>query len=223
MYSNKSHVYGNALAALTALVLGSSVLMGCTPQGSSGDGGSSPSGTRTSPPESSSSPSQSANTPQVGRDGRTVDPAAKAESCSLLTESEIKAELGEWAGGLQSGQGVVSTDRDGTAVDSCVYPLESGAGTDHSVVVEQRKFETAQKLADSDPFGLLMSAEPVTDFRGDAKYGMNSLTGSTEYVLVSVQDTVSTKLLVSLPSGPETPDYANVKQKLLALGKKAGL
>lgn len=223
MYSNKHEVRRNTAAMLAALAFAGSLLVACTQEGTSTDSGSPPSGTQTGPSGSSATPSPStANTAQVGKDGRTVDPAAKAESCSLLTETDIRAELGSWAAGLQPGQGEVSTDREGTAVDSCVYALEAGAGTDHSAVVEQREFDTPEKLAASAPFSLIMAAEAVAELRGEAKYGVNTLAGSTEYVLVSVLDKTSSKLLVSVPTGTKAPDGASVKEMLVALAKKAG-
>lgn len=219
MYLSRHEIRRNAAATLAGLALAGSLLVACTPEGTSSDGGSPSSG----PSGSSATPSPStANTAQVGKDGRTIDPAAKAESCALLTESDIRAELGAWAAGLQAGQGEVSTDRDGTAVDSCVHALEAGAGTDHSAVVERREFESPQKLAASAPFGLMMKAEAVTGLRGEAKYGVNTLAGSTEYVLVSVLDKSSSKLLVSVPTGTQAPDGASVKEMLVALAKKAG-
>ncbi|MFF1385493.1 hypothetical protein ACFVWT_18210 [Arthrobacter sp. NPDC058288] len=130
--------------------------------------------------------------------------------------------MSSWATGLQPGQGEVSTDRDGTAIDSCVYALESAAGTDHSAVIEQREFKTPQDLAASAPFGLLMKAEAISGLRGDAKYGVNTLTASTEYVVVSVLDKTSSKLLVSVPSGTAVPEGTSAKEMLVALAKKAG-
>jgi hypothetical protein len=223
MSSSRRRARKNVLTALAALVVGGSMLVACTPEGPSSGGAVSSSGAQTAPSEASASPSPSnTNTAQVGKDGRTIDPAAKAESCTLLAESDIRDELGAWAAGLQPGQGEVSTDRDGTAVDSCVYALEAGAGTDHSAVIEQRVFDTPQELASSRPFGLLMTAEAVSGLRGDAKYGVNSLTGSTEYVVVSVLDKTSSTLIVSVPSGTAVPDGTSVKEMLVALAKKAG-
>jgi hypothetical protein len=140
----------------------------------------------------------------------------------VLPEAEIRAELGNWAVRLQPGQGEVSTDREGTAVDSCVYPLEAGAGTDHSVVVERREFESRQKLDESAPFGLMMTAEQAPGLRGDAKYGVNRLTGSTEYIIVSVHDKTASKLLVSVPSDLPVPEGSSTNEMLVALARKAG-
>jgi hypothetical protein len=67
-----------------------------------------------------------------------------------------------------------------------------------------------------------MTAEAVTGLGGEAKYGVNSLTGSTEYVLISVLDQTSSKLLVSVPTGTQEPDGVSVKEMLVALAKKAG-
>lgn len=223
MSSNRRRIRKNLLTALAALVLGSSMLVACTPEGPLSGGAISSSGTQTTPSGVSASPSPSnTNTAQIGKDGRTIDPAAKAESCTLLAESDIRNELGSWAAGLQPGQGEVSTDREGTAVDSCVYALETGAGTDHSAVIEQREFKTPEELAASAPFSLLMKAEAVSGLRGDAKYGVNTLMGSTEYVVVSVLDKTSSKLLVSVPSGTAVPEGKSVKEMLVALAKKAG-
>jgi hypothetical protein len=100
--------------------------------------------------------------------------------------------------------------------------LAAGAGTDHSAVVERKEFKSKQQLADSAPFSLLMKAESVSGLKGDARYGVNSLTGSTEYVVVSILDKASSTLIVSVPSGTAAPGGTGPKDMMVALAKKAG-
>lgn len=222
MMSSSSRSRRSALTALAAVLLSGLALTACTPEGPSSGEDTSSSTTKSTSMESPTPSPGTTTTVQVGKDGRTIDPAAKAESCALLEETDIRTELGSWADGLQAGQGEVATDRDGTAVDSCIYPLGAGAGVDHSAVIEQREYKSPEELAASAPFSLLMKAEAVPGLRGDAQYGVNTLTGSTEYVVVSVLDKTSFKLLVSVPSGTTAPEGMNAKEMLVALAKKAG-
>ena len=155
-------------------------------------------------------------------DGRTLQPGTTARSCELLTPAVIHATLGPLAANLQDGQGEASVDREGTRVDSCVYPLEVQAGTDHSLIVERKDYPSSQQLLASQPFGMLMTAESVDGLQGDSRYGSNVLSGSTEFLIVSVSGSRVSRILVSEPTSSPKTDPADAKRMLRELASRAG-
>ncbi|WP_458110920.1 hypothetical protein M1D88_10885 [Arthrobacter sp. R1-13] len=222
--SNKGTMRRRRLAmSVAAFLLSGAALAACTGPGSPTPGGSP--GPSVSGIDASSTPAASPSptgTSQIGKDGRTVEPGKSADSCSVLSESVLRTVLGSWAGSLQAGQGEVSIDRVGTSIDACVYPLAAGSGTDNSLIVERRTFASAQALQSSDPFTMLMKPEPLSGLQGDARYGVNSLSGSTEYVVVSVSGTSLSRLLLSTPASGPGPGPDEAKRMLVDLARQAG-
>lgn len=209
--------------SVAACLLSGAALAACTGSGSPAPGGSS--GPSASGIDASSTPAPSPSptgTSQIGKDGRTVEPGKSADSCTVLAETALRTVLGSLAESLQAGQGEVSTDREGTSIDACVYPLAAGSGTDHSLIVERRNFTTAQALQSSGPFTMLMKPEPLSGLQGDARYGVNALSGSTEYVVVSVSGTRVSRLLLSTPATAPGPAADEAKKMLVDLAREAG-
>lgn len=220
--SNKATMRRRAALSVAAFLLSGAALAACTGSGSPTPGSSS--GPSVSGADASTTPAASPSptgTSQIGKDGRTVEPGKSAGSCTVLSESALRTVLGSWAGSLQTGQGEVSTDREGTSIDACVYPLAAGSGTDNSLIVERRTFASAQALQGSGPFTMLMNPEPLSGLRGDARYGVNSLSGSTEYVVVSVSGTSLSRLLLSTPASGPGPGPDEAKKMLVDLARQA--
>lgn len=221
--SNNGRMRRRVAMSVAAFLLSGAALAACTGSGSPTPGGSP--GPSVSGADASSTPAASpgpTGTSQIGKDGRTVEPGKSAGSCTVLSESALRTVLGSWAGSLQAGQGEVSTDRDGTSIDACVYPLVAGGGTDNSLIVERRKFASSQALQSSGPFTMLMKPEPLSGLQGDARYGVNSLSGSTEYVVVSVSGTTVSRLLLSTPATGPGPGADEAKKMLVELARQAG-
>jgi hypothetical protein len=221
--SNSAKVHPKAASAAVGCMVAALLMAGCTPSPDSPSGGSSgPTGQPGGSSQETGSTPSATSTEQVGKDGRTVEPSTAADSCSILPEEKIRGALGSWAATLQPGQGEVSTDREGVAVDACVYPLNVQSGTNNSIVVELRDYPTPDKLQAAAPFSLLMNPEPVSGLRGDAKFGVNNLAGSTEYGIVSVSGARASRLLLSGPEGQPLPDPAEAKRLMTALAAEAG-
>jgi hypothetical protein len=67
-----------------------------------------------------------------------------------------------------------------------------------------------------------MTSQPVTGLKGEAVFGVNTLSGSKEFVLISSSEADASRLLLSLPSGVPAPSDDEAKNRLVELGKAAG-
>lgn len=206
--------------AASALAVASALMTGCSVGGTPEAGQSS--GAHSSSPFPPAPSTDNAVEVEQGKDGRTLQPGSAARSCEAFSPAELGVALGERAANLQEGQGEVSIDREGTTVDTCVYPLEKLGGVDHSLIVERKDFPSAEQLRASDPFGMLMTQEPVDGLKGDARFGVNTLSGSTEYVVVSVSELRISRLLLSEPSSGQTIEAHEAKKVLAELAIQAG-
>ena len=217
-YSNRLQTkwaaVASALAAASALMTGCSVL---GPPGG-GQGGGALSSSHYSPVPSTDNTVEA----EKGKDGRTLQPGSAARSCEVFSPVDVGVALGRWAANLQESQGEVSIDRDGTMVDTCVYPLEKLGGVDHSLIVERKDFPSAERLRAADPFGMLMTQEPVDGLKGDARFGVNTLSASTEYVVVSVSELRISRLLLATPSSGQKIEATEAKKVLIGLAVQAG-
>lgn len=209
MSSSKRLIGGFA----AALILGAAT--GCTSDGPA-----------PAPAQTSSTPAASATNgptaPVTARDGRTVLPTSESDACSLLSEAAIRESLGAVAQNLQAPQPSAGRLPEGTTEDFCLYPFESGGATTNAVLVEVRNYPTPQAAKDSDPFALLMNPEDLPGLREPAKYAVNSLKESTEFVVASMEGSRVVRLVAALPPA-KAWDRASGKEHMKKLATAAGL
>lgn len=158
----------------------------------------------------------------TARDGRTVLPTSDSKACSLLSEESIRDALGEVGATLGQPQPNSTRLPDGTIQDFCIYPFDKGGATTNALVVEVRNYPSPQAAVDSDPFALIKDAESLPGLRLPAKYAVNTLNDSTEFVVVSVEGARVVRLLAALP--PATAwDRETGREHLRKLAATAGL
>jgi hypothetical protein len=172
-------------------VLGSA----CTPGPQGGTSGSATGGT---PTAASSSPA-----PETARDGRTVLPTGESVACGLLGDDAIKSSLGTVAKSLQPAQPDAERTAEGVLFDSCIHAFEPDGATTNALTVQIITYPTEQEASRSNPYGLLPAPEDVPGLKNETKYSLIPLSGSKEFVIVSLDGARIVKLIVAL-----TPDAA---------------
>lgn len=208
--SSCSPVSGRTFLALCAL--GAVVLSGCTPAPR-----------QDSPtPAASQSPSAPRPSLETGRDGRTVLPTEASTACGLIDEPAIRSSLGAVAGSLQPAQPDAERTPDGVIYDSCIHAFDPGGATTNALTVQIITYPTEQEVAKADPYRLLPDAEDVPGLQHPAKYSMLELSGSTEFLVVSVDGARVVKLITALPQATAW-DKAEGKASMLKLAQAAKL
>lgn len=149
------------------------------------------------PPQSDTS--AGAPTPSIAHDGRTLLPASLATACQILGPEAIRRTLGDLASNLQAAQPSAVQDAAGVKKDSCIYPFDAGGLITNAVVVEVTTYPSPESMAD-DAFKLMTDPEEVPGLGDRAKFAVNSLSGTSEYILTVVSGPRATRVLVALPS-----------------------
>ncbi len=88
--------------------------------------------------------------------------------------------------------------------------------------MEVRNYPTPQAAVGSDPFALLMNAEDLPGLRQPAKYAVNSLSESTEFVVASLEGSRVVRLVAALPPA-KAWDRAAGREHMKKLATAAGL
>lgn len=153
-------------------------------------------------------------------DGRTVLPA-RPEDCSAPSVAGVKDVLGPIAVELQPAAAKTSA-RDGLVELNCTFalaPVPAGQApeTSNSLLVSTT---TAADEATLDRLGLprlMMAPETVPGLGAKAWYSVNTLSGSTEYVLEVVDGLQVTRL--SLGVAGSAGRIEDAQQKLIAVAK----
>jgi len=153
-------------------------------------------------------------------DGRTVVPAPGAE-CAQPALADIRRVLGAVAGNVQPAD-VQASSKDGVAELACTFalaPVGAGQSADlgNALLVART---TAPDQARLDGLGLprlMMTPEPVPDLGAKAWYSVNRLTGTTEYVLETVDGLTVVRVTLALPADAAEP--GDLKAKLAELAR----
>ena len=169
------------------------------------------------------SPSASTKPPDVARDGRTVVPSSKVTACEVIGPPEIGEALGARASTLQPGQPSGVQDSAGVTKESCIYPLDQSGNTTNAVVAEVSTYPSAELLAGSYQFELMMDPEDVTGLGDRAKFAMNSLSGTNEYVLAVVSGNKVFRFLIAVPASAPDWDRTSGKAAVESLARKADI
>lgn len=184
-------------------------------------GAAKPSGSPTAGQSTASvSPTPGASVEATTHDGRTIRPALP-EDCSRPTVDTLRAVLGTVAASLQPAQGAASS-KDGVTEVSCAFslvPVPSGQMPDpgNAVVLTTTTVTDAAGLTTLGLPRLMMSTEAASGPGGEAWYGVNRLSGTTEYVVESVHGLTVTRISLGVPTTtPEVPDAKARLESLLA-------
>lgn len=168
------------------------------------------------------SPASDPTTTTTARDGRTVLPTSESQACSLLSEAAIRDALGEVSATLKPPQRSAERLPDGTTEDFCLYPFDEGGATTNALLVEVRTYASPQVAVESDPFALLMNAVDLPGLRKPAKFAVNTLSESTEFVVASLDGARVVRLVAAVP--PATAwDRAAGQDHMTRLATAAGL
>lgn len=195
-------------------------LTGCSGGSSTTQGASSQGGSTSSTPVPS--PTATSSAPVVGHDGRTLLPSGEATACSLVSEATVKKALGNVAANLQPAQPSLVRAPDGTTTDSCLHAFDQSGTTTNGLVVEVVTYPASAAAEASRPYALLMDPEDVKGTAHPAKYAMNALSSSKEFVLVSVNGARITRLIAAMPTAGAWDRNAG-RDALVQLAKDAGL
>jgi hypothetical protein len=163
----------------------------------------------------------SAPTPSVAHDGRTILATPGITACQVIGPDAIRQHLGTRAAGLQAEQSSGVQDAEGVKKESCIYPLDERGLTTNAVIVEATTYPSATALAGADPFELMTAPEDVSGLGDRAKFGMNSLSGTNEFVLTVVSGIRVTRLLIAVPSSAVGWDKSSGKDIVLSLARDA--
>lgn len=209
MFSTKS----TGLAGLgLILVFGLSACSGSSPAPSAG-------ASTSAGPTAVASPSTSV--PPTSRDGSSLIPTTEVGACSLLSADQIKAALGDAARDIQTGEVAGTVSPAGVRHENCIYPLDSSGTTTHAVVLETVIYPDEASRAGADPWEAMMSPTEVTGLWGEARYGINRLSQSTEHVLAVAEGTTVWRFVVSQPKDISTWDATEGQAVLRKLAETA--
>lgn len=171
---------------------------------------------------SAATASPTASAPTTGRDGRTLLPTGSSVACGLLDDAAIKSTLGPVAGSLQPAQPVAERMPAGVTHDSCLHPFDAGGASTNALTVQVITYPSAAEATAADPFGMLNAPEDVPGLKNEAKYSMIPLSGSTEFVIVSLDGARIVKLIVALPPDAAWEPAAG-RETMLELARTAQL
>jgi hypothetical protein len=162
----------------------------------------------------SPNPSASATT----HDGRTILPALP-QDCSSPTLDTLRARLGNIAASIQPPQ-AASSLKDGVSEVNCAFslvPVVSSQMPDpgNAVVLTTTTVADATGLAALGLPRLLMSPEAAKGPGSAAWYGVNRLSGTTEYVVESVKGLTVTRISLGVPA--TAPEVTDAKARLESL------
>lgn len=169
------------------------------------------------------SPLSSAPAPSVAHDGRTILPSPGATACQVIGPDAIRQRLGTHAAGLQAEQSSGIQDAEGVTKESCIYPLDEGGLTTNAVIVEVATYPSAAALEGADPFALMTAPEVVSGLGDRAQFGMNTLSGTNEFVLAVVSGLRVTRLLVAVPASATDLSKSSGRDVLKSLAQDAKL
>jgi hypothetical protein len=124
-------------------------------------------------------------------------------ACGLLGDDAIKSSLGAVAKSLQPAQPDAERTAEGVLFDSCIHAFEPDGATTNALTVQIITYPTEQEASRSNPYGLLPAPEDVPGLKNETKYSLIPLSGSKEFVIVSLDGARIVKLIVAL-----TPDAA---------------
>jgi hypothetical protein len=163
----------------------------------------------------------SAPVPTIAHDGRTILPSPGTTACKVVGPEAIRQRLGARATGLQPGQSSGVQDAEGVIKETCIYPLDERGLTTNAVIVEIATYPSTAVLAGADPFALMTAPEDVSGLGDRAKFGMNSLTGTNEFVLAVVSGVRVTRFLVAVPASAADWDKSSGRDVLTSLAQEA--
>ena len=209
MFSTKT----TGLASLgLILVFGLSACSGSAPAPSAGASTSTGSTAVASP---------STSVPPTARDGSSLIPTTEVGACSLLGAEQIKAALGDAARDIQAGEVAGTVSPAGVRHENCVYPLDTSGTTTHAVVLEITTYPDEASRAGADPWEAMMSPTEVTGLWGEARYGINRLSQTTEHVLAVAGGTRVWRFVISQPKDISTWDAQEGQAVLRKLAETA--
>lgn len=153
-------------------------------------------------------------------DGRTVLPA-RPEDCSAPSVADVKDVLGPVAADLQPAAAKTSA-KDGLVEVSCTFalsPVPAGQAPEASnaLLVSTTSAADEAALGRLELPRLMMAPESAPGLGSRAWYSVNTLSGSTEYVLEVVDGLHVTRLSLGVTGGPGGVEDA--QQKLTALAQ----
>lgn len=210
MFSGRRRSLGLASALALVAALGA----GCTPGPQGGTSG--PTGGATA------SATPSAPVTETARDGRTVLPTGESVACEVLADDAIKSALGPVAASLQPAQPDAERTPEGVLYDSCIHAFDPDGATTNALTVQIITYPSEQEASRADPYSLMPAAEDVAGLNHPAKYSMIPLSGSTEFVLVSVDGPRVVKLIAALPQTGAW-DVAEGRESMTRLAQASGL
>lgn len=215
MFSTKRRSM-RAVGLLVAAVTLSSCSGPSASPASSGD----PSTQQTS--NASDSPTPSQQTPTEARDGSVLIPTPDIQTCAALSTERVREILGEPAEEIQPVQVAGTIDPSGVRREDCLYPLDQSGTTTHAVIFSVATYPDNAGLANGKPWDSLPMATPVTGFQGEARYAVNKLSQSTEFVLQKVEGAKIHRLIIAQPSGSvswsDEEGLSNLKELAQAAG-----
>lgn len=94
--------------------------------------------------------------------------------------------------------------------------------TTNGLVIEIVTYPSPQAAIDANPFALLMNAEDFPGLAHPAKFGVNKLSDSTEFVVASLQGSRLFKLVAATPTS-KSWETATGKANMKKLATAAGL
>ncbi|WAH96520.1 hypothetical protein [Arthrobacter sp. MMS18-M83] len=166
----------------------------------------------------SASASPSASQYATTHDGRTILPALP-EDCSSPTLDALRARLGDVAASIQPPRPALSS-KDGVSEVTCAFslvPVASGQMPDpgNAVVLTTTTVADAAGLEALGLPRLMMSPEAAKGPGNEAWFGVNRLSGTTEYVVESVKGLTVTRISLAVPT--TTPEVTDAKVRLESL------
>lgn len=174
-------------------------------------------------PQQGGSPSAASSpAPETARNGSTVLPTEQSVACDLLGEDAIKSSLGAAAGSLQPSQPTAERTPEGVTYDSCIHAFDPDGATTNALTVQIITYPSEQEAVGADPFSLLSTPEDVAGLRHPAKYSVLPLSGSTEFVLVSLDGPRVVRLIAALPPS-EAWDPPAGREAMIKLAQAAKL
>lgn len=178
-------------------------------------------GETSSPPGSSTLPS--VPIPSTAHDGRTILANPGTTACRVIKPEAIRQHLGLSAGDLQPEQSSGVQDAEGLKKESCIYPLDPSGLTTNAVIVEVTTYPSPSALASVDLFPLMSAPEDVSGLGDQAKFAVNRLKDTNEFVLTVVSGIRVTRLLIAVPAAAAGWDKSSGKEILQSLARDAAL